>query len=222
MASSKNQTCSTLVHNVCSLLKSSEKDRSISFDTLSSNETKTKEELKNKLIASSDISSSDNEEKERRKMGNKMLKHKKKVADLTELSDQQIELLVSTTKFSAQQIREWHQSFIRDHPSGKLDRKQFIEVYQQFYPQGKANAFCELAFKVFDHDKNGFVDFQEFLTTISMTMSGNIEDRLNLAFAMYDINEDGLLDKKEMSLNDMIFLKTNISKNIYFLFSSNS
>ncbi|CAF0974937.1 unnamed protein product [Adineta ricciae] len=215
MNSPRNQASSTLAHSVCSLLKSAEKNVFSLSQTQSKTEIKSNDEFKNETSASPSILSLDKEEKEKR-MGNKIIKTKKKRADLTELPDQQIEFLVSTTKFSAQQIREWHQSFIREHPSGKLNRKQFVDVYQQFYPQGKADAFCELAFKVCDHDKNGryflrigqsndnaclllgFVDFQEFVSTISMTMSGNIEDRLNLAFDMYDINEDGLLDKKEM------------------------
>ncbi|CAF3031998.1 unnamed protein product [Rotaria socialis] len=131
-------------------------------------------------------------------MGNKALQKKSKTANYNELTDNQIQTLVSSTHFSAQQVSEWHQSFIRDYPSGKLDRKQFIEVYRQFYPQGKAGNFCSLAFNAFDRDHNGIVDFNEFLTAIALTMSSEIKDRLDLAFSMYDINGDGLLDKKEL------------------------
>lgn len=58
---------------------------------------------------SSDISTTNKEQIET-KMGNKMLKKKSKMINFTELTDQQIEILISSTKLSAQQIREWHQS----------------------------------------------------------------------------------------------------------------
>jgi hypothetical protein len=35
------------------------------------------------------------------------------------------------------------QGFLRDCPNGKLDKKKFIDVYKQFYPQGKADSFCK-------------------------------------------------------------------------------
>lgn len=41
-------------------------------------------------------------------MGNKTSRSKRN--NFTELTDDQIEEIVSTTKFSAQQVREWHQS----------------------------------------------------------------------------------------------------------------
>jgi hypothetical protein len=43
-------------------------------------------------------------------MGHKISKTKRKMTNFTELTDEQIEMLVSTTKFSARQVREWHQS----------------------------------------------------------------------------------------------------------------
>lgn len=35
------------------------------------------------------------------------------------------------------------QGFLRDCPSGRLDKKKFVQVYQQFYPHGKADSFCK-------------------------------------------------------------------------------
>jgi Ca2+-binding EF-hand superfamily protein len=42
-----------------------------------------------------------------------------------------------------------------DCPKGLLDKKQFITVYKQFYPQGKAEAFSNEVFKIFDRDHSG-------------------------------------------------------------------
>ena len=127
MNSPRNQACSTLAHNVCSLLKSAEKSVFSLSQTQSKTETKSNDEFKNETSASSSILSLDKEEKEKR-MGNKIIKTKKKRADLTELPDQQIEFLVSTTKFSAQQIREWHQSKLTSTLSSSTFESSVLQV----------------------------------------------------------------------------------------------
>lgn len=60
----------------------------------------------------------------------------------TELLEDEIQLLLKNTHFTRDEIIEWHQGFIKDCPKGKLDKKKFIEIYKQFYPQGKADKFC--------------------------------------------------------------------------------
>ncbi|CAF5076403.1 unnamed protein product, partial [Rotaria sp. Silwood1] len=103
------------------------------------------------------------------------------------------------TKFTESEIREWHKSFIRDCPTGRIDKKKFVEFYQQFYPKGKANNYCKYAFSVFDTNNDGTIDFREFLLAIAATSQGSIDARLALAFDMYDISNDGLINQKELA-----------------------
>ncbi len=56
---------------------------------------------------------------------------------------------------------------------------------------GKADKFCGHAFKVFDTDNSGEIDFQEFLIAISVTAQGDIRKKLVLAFKMYDVDGNG-------------------------------
>lgn len=91
--------------------------------------------------------------------------------------------------------------FLRDCPSGKLDKKKFIDVYKQFYPQGKADSFCKsversrvlsnlfsvsirYAFATFDANNDGTIDFDEFILAIAATSQGDVDDRLEVAFEM--------------------------------------
>ncbi|CAF2191904.1 unnamed protein product [Rotaria magnacalcarata] len=127
-------------------------------------------------------------------MGNKQPK-----TSSTELTDKQFALLKANTDYSDKEIREWHAGFIRDCPSGRLDKKKFIEVYKQFYPSGKPETFCKFAFDTFDANHDGSIDFEEFLLAISATSSGNLDDRLGVAFDMYDISNDGNIDQAELS-----------------------
>jgi hypothetical protein len=107
------QACSALVHkfeaNVCSFFNSTETEPPTQTHSDDNNEVKEEEEQKNETIVSSDISTTNKEHIETT-MGNKTSKIKGKTGDFTELTDSQIEMLVSSTNFSPQQIREWHQS----------------------------------------------------------------------------------------------------------------
>ncbi len=95
-------------------------------------------------------------------------------------------------------------------PTGKLSKDRFVSVYEQFYPGGKAKDFCKYAFATFDRDNNGTskidfqmnffvlwrilffsVDFTEFMLAIALTQSGDLDERLALAFDMYDYNNTG-------------------------------
>ncbi|CAF4698648.1 unnamed protein product, partial [Rotaria sp. Silwood2] len=140
----------------------------------------------------------------------------------TELTDKQLALLKANTKYSEKgthvynlfyiilifhaylfcfniEIRQWHTGFIRDCPTGKLDKKKFVEVYKQFYPQGKPENFCKYAFDTFDTNNDGSINFEEFLLAISATSQGDLDDRLAVAFDMYDISDDGLIDQAELT-----------------------
>ncbi|CAF2623017.1 unnamed protein product [Rotaria sp. Silwood2] len=129
-------------------------------------------------------------------MGNKQKGGK---SSSTELTAKHIALLKANTKYSEAEIRQWHAGFIHDCPTGKLDKKKFVEVYKQFYPQGKADSFCKYAFDTFDSNNDGYVDFEEFLLAISATSHGNLDDRLEVAFDMYDISGDGKIDQAELT-----------------------
>ncbi|CAF0777377.1 unnamed protein product [Adineta steineri] len=129
-------------------------------------------------------------------MGNKGAKGKK---TSTELTAREITMLKANTKYSEKEIREWHAGFLRDCPSGKLDKKKFVEVYKTFYPQGKADNFCKYAFATFDTNHDGSIDFDEFILAISVSSQGDLDDRLELAFDMYDVSGDGQIDQKELA-----------------------
>ncbi|CAF1003034.1 unnamed protein product [Rotaria sordida] len=117
----------------------------------------------------------------------------------TELTQKQMAVLKATTKFTEKEIREWHEGFIRDCPTGRLDKKKFIEIFQAFYPKGQVENYCKHAFRTFDTNNDGRIDFQEFLLAIATTSQGDLDTRLAAVFDMYDISNDGLIDEKELT-----------------------
>ncbi|CAF1153639.1 unnamed protein product [Rotaria sp. Silwood1] len=128
-------------------------------------------------------------------MGNKQ--PKKPIS--TELTKEEMIMLTTNTKFTENEIREWHVSFTRDCPTGGIDKKKFIEFYKQFYPNGKADNYCKYAFNTFDTNNDGTIDFQEFLLAIAATSQGDLDARLGTVFDMYDFSHNGVIDQKELT-----------------------
>ena len=55
-------------------------------------------------------------------------------------------------------------------------------MYTKIFPGGNAEKFSENVFRTFDTDKNGFIDFKEFLLAIDVTSAGTPEEKLKWAF----------------------------------------
>jgi neurocalcin delta len=117
-----------------------------------------------------------------------------------EISEDVINNLLNKTKFTQQEILDWWHGFLADCPSGLLDKKKFVEVYQCRYPDGKAKKFCDHVYRTFNPDKKiHAIDFEHFMCAIDITLNGSKDEKLEWAFTMYDINSDGRISKKEMS-----------------------
>ncbi|CAG0891333.1 unnamed protein product [Darwinula stevensoni] len=116
-----------------------------------------------------------------------------------DLSEEEIEFLLKHTKYNQAAIKEWHKGFIKDCPDGRLARKKFIEVYSMFCPGSNAEAFCSHVFRTFDTNRDGHINFREFLLALDMTSSAVPEEKLKWAFQMYDVDGNGYIEIHEMT-----------------------
>lgn len=61
-------------------------------------------------------------------MGNKS--SRKGTKEPAVLTDEDLKLLRVNTQYTEEEIQAWYTGFLKDCPSGKLDKKQFLHVYR--------------------------------------------------------------------------------------------
>lgn len=82
-----------------------------------------------------------------------------------------------------------------------MDEDDFVSYYRQLYPKGNAEKYSKSAFKAFDKDDSGFINFKEFLISCSyrsLTKCKNLDSIYDMAFDLYDQDGNGVIDKAEL------------------------
>jgi len=92
------------------------------------------------------------------------------------LREKEVEDLAKRSGFDCEEIRKWHRGyvhyfrfdlststdhvfrFMRDCPTGKLQKSEFVAIYKELFPNGNAKTFSEFIFNVFDADGNGTIE----------------------------------------------------------------
>ena len=103
-----------------------------------------------------------------------------------ELNPEDLEMLSKQSQKPKEEIIFWYDHFIKECPSGKMNRAKFVEYYTLFKKDQKnIELIADRCFEAFDIDKNGFVDFREFLIAYAATSSG-VDQREKLKY-VFDI-----------------------------------
>lgn len=116
----------------------------------------------------------------------------------SKLTSPDLKELLDSTYFDKKELQQWYRDFMKDCPSGVLQKEEFQTIYKQFFPNGDPSKFANFVFNVFDANKDGYISFREFIRALSITSRGSLDEKLDWAFSLYDLDNDGYITKEEM------------------------
>eukprot|EP00038_Savillea_parva_P010737 m.192423 g.192423 ORF g.192423 m.192423 type:complete len:191 (+) comp18635_c0_seq1:243-815(+) len=117
---------------------------------------------------------------------------------LSRLSAAQANAISSQTRFTADEVAEWHAEFMRDCPKGVVSRDEFKAIFSEIFPFGKSGPFADYIFNVYDRSSDNMLTFTEFIQALSVTGRGTIDEKLSFAFRLFDQDRDGIIHRDEM------------------------
>lgn len=114
------------------------------------------------------------------------------------LTAEDIQELRLSTEFTEDELHKWHKAFREKCPNGKMSPKKFSELYTNHYSTSDASIFAGHVFRTFDKNRDGTIDFHEFIQGLSIISRGSQEQKLRWAFEMYDSDSSGTVSRAEM------------------------
>uniref|UniRef100_A0AC34PUU8 EF-hand domain-containing protein n=1 Tax=Panagrolaimus sp. JU765 TaxID=591449 RepID=A0AC34PUU8_9BILA len=116
------------------------------------------------------------------------------------------------TKFSRREIQIIYRSFKQGCPNGIVTLSKFQEILSQIFPRGNPKRYAEYVFKTFDRDCNEQINFEEFVTGLSIITRGSIDEKIDWIFRLYDVNKRGIIGQPELLM---------VTQSIYELLGKN-
>lgn len=135
----------------------------------------------------------------------------------TQSNNRALEGWKSLLKFLSIEEEEKFESFLHSNPI--FTYEDIVRLYKRFealdtnknglldpyeiqsLPALQENPLVPRLVQIFDSDKNGSIDFVEFLTTLStFSHKGGSEMKLRLLFSIYDRDSDGFLSNEDLYL----------------------
>ncbi|XP_067861497.1 guanylyl cyclase-activating protein 1 [Heptranchias perlo] len=96
------------------------------------------------------------------------------------------------------EIHHWYKKFMTECPSGQLTLHEFKQFFGLKGLSPEANTYIEQMFKTFDINRDGYIDFMEYVAALSLVLRGKMEQKLRWYFKLYDVDGNGCIDRHEL------------------------
>ncbi|KAL3867792.1 hypothetical protein ACJMK2_040639 [Sinanodonta woodiana] len=103
-------------------------------------------------------------------------------------------------KVTDEAIQEWRETYKSHLKSGSsaMTRDDFHRVFTEYY-NGDSRTFSDHIFRSFDVNRDGYVDFKEFLVGLYVSGCKDPRRKQSWAFRVYDVDGNGKIGKVEMT-----------------------
>ena len=128
------------------------------------------------------------------------------------LRNEDIETLVKVTGLNEEEIKTAFNNFLERNPNGKLTEESFKKLLTEARPNQDVTSIASHCFRMFDRNKNGEIDFIEFMIANTFETAGKPEEKMKQLFNLFDVNGDKKISMEEMQqlIHDMLsYFKTN-------------
>uniref|UniRef100_A0A2K6F746 Guanylate cyclase activator 1C n=1 Tax=Propithecus coquereli TaxID=379532 RepID=A0A2K6F746_PROCO len=92
----------------------------------------------------------------------------------------------------------WYRTFMMEYPSGLQTLHEFKTLLGLQGLNQKANHHVNQVYNTFDMNKDGFIDFFEFIAAINLIVREKMQQKLKWYFKLYDADGSGSIDKNEL------------------------
>nr|XP_012316355.1 guanylyl cyclase-activating protein 3 isoform X2 [Aotus nancymaae] len=97
-----------------------------------------------------------------------------------------------------QETHVWYRTFMTEYPSGLQTLHEFKTLLGLQGLNQKANKHIDQVYNTFDANKDGFIDFLEFIAAVNLIVQEKMEQKLKWYFKLYDVDGSGSIDKNEL------------------------
>merc|ERR1712141_98694 len=114
------------------------------------------------------------------------------------LNEEDLNYIARNTAMDKEAVERQYQNFLQKHPDAQISRKSFHSMMKECYPGTDTEKLERHIFRMYDTNKDGHIDFREFMIVLYVMSNGSPEDNLKQIFRVFDINNDGTITLKEL------------------------
>ncbi|XP_059832443.1 guanylyl cyclase inhibitory protein [Hypanus sabinus] len=96
------------------------------------------------------------------------------------------------------ELHVWYRKFIKECPSGLITLHEFRRHFCDGTVGPGSSEYAEQIFRTLDDNRDGLVDYREYVTAVSLLIQGTAQEKLKWSFKLYDKNKDGAISRAEM------------------------